>query len=311
MICLSRVALYVCYLLWLVHDTRATNDRALQEDVSCIKGFLVYNATSNTTTALKRSTVSPTFGPGRILLDTYPQRRINILVDLTPSCVATTNCVRLTLGDFQSTDQTSAPYALYGDEDGTPLAVRPVKTSFQDLKAWTFTSADCSGNYSATKSVSVQLVPKTDKVYELRFLNATFNGVTAARATQRDVDALVNYTCDFVAKSVYNGILAKSTVGMDKYLCWQPEKTKKVTYTPPFTITYRFIARISVRPETSIYSNPDLFSVKYFNDFIRGRFTGTTFWITDGTQLNMTGWVTDLLPATNAFKNFANISIVG
>jgi hypothetical protein len=148
---------------------------------------------------------------GRIVLDDYPQKKINIKtnVDSSPNCVlpqcVKTSCIPLwsRFAPYSAiSTATVPPYAMYPDLN------KPKKQYIGGLylKGEAFHTSDCTGTTYSNMTQDVQTVFEASSTIVLRPVIVVYNGTTSP-ASVADSTAIASATCNFLRDGLGNGYL--------------------------------------------------------------------------------------------------------
>jgi hypothetical protein len=288
-------------------------DRDLQSDSTCgITGFSVYNSRSKTTTPLDTVQYVSDFPEAKIMLDTYPQGKINIFANTdTTGCPKNTGigCVLMKWGNFAKSTERWAPYTLYKNEPKTDMIstwkIPDNVKGFQSLEAWAYNSSSCSGRELNYVRVDVQAVPKTTQVIKLPPIVATYNGVTKLPRT-RDRIALESETCKFLEESFGFGFTYKGSLFVTGFRCWSSSSN---TATLPPSTTYRIEIKFTIDGEVSMYLNPDMPTQAEVLSYAGGLFRDEIGVGPGSEDFVMSKSVKAVLNLTNPYLNYTKITI--
>jgi hypothetical protein len=148
---------------------------------------------------------------GRIILDDYPQKKINIKtnVDSSPNCVLP-QCVKTSFipqwprfAPYSAiSTATVPPYAMYPDLN------KPEKqyNGYLSLKGEAFHTSDCTGTPYSNMTQDVQTVLEASSTTAWRPVIVTYNGTTSP-ASVADSTAIASATCNFLRDALGNGFI--------------------------------------------------------------------------------------------------------
>jgi hypothetical protein len=259
--------------------------RKLDENVeSCgIIGFSIFNSASNSTIPIgENDPFDPDRFRARVLLDTFPSRRINIVANMAgQSCDIATpiRCVKMKLGNFWQRTDRVAPYSLYGNDiiNGGLSVRKPTQTGWQDLEAWTYTNGNCTHGESGYAKISLHLVPNTVQTILSGPLIAEHVGTTATTTPSVSINVyteVANIACDFIQDALGYGFLYKGSLELIDFNCMGTKvvltaaSPATTTSPPPLQIKYRIAATFQISTDLSWYLNQDMPTISELNGFI-------------------------------------------
>jgi hypothetical protein len=191
---------------------------------------------------------------GRILLDDYPQKKINIVTNLnTASNCQRPQCVKIT---FAPQWKRFSSLTIVSIEGEAPFTLHPNKPQKQyigllNLTGEAYQSRDCTGMPYSTLTQNVETVYDTSNNIQIKPMIATYVG-TNEPVTTDDTKAIGSATCNFIHDALKNGFFyarhfnytGTPTVFLKDFKCFY-ERIKS-TSTGPVQIEYKFIPSFQV-----------------------------------------------------------------
>jgi hypothetical protein len=310
----------------IVHGlrSRSSNDnkngrelRELQwfsEPICGVIGFSIYNSSSMKWNTLAMDGYMSDRPESRILLDTYPGGKINIqAVTDTSGCIGKPTiirCVKLTLGNYTTSTERTAPYTLYKNEPMTNkiTTTRPPKTGFQTLIARAYTSINCTGPELNNLQTDVHLVPETTKAVRAFPIIASYNGLTAIPKPGQTLP-LVNATCKYIKDALGFGFTYKGSLSLvyDEFRCWQSTANTTTSINP--TITYHIIPTFTISSQISPYLNQDMPTTDSVTNYIKGLFRDQIGLGPGAEDEMMSTSVKPTLALRNPYKTYTTITV--
>lgn len=222
-----------------------------------VTGFSVFDSASYSSKPIEPFTALGGFALGRVILDKYPDGKINIIANVGPPCDPSKpiKCVRVNLYDEQK--ERFPPYTAFPSVDDFDLAVvTPSQLGWHNISASTFTDTDCTEGESGSLEYSLHLVPTTQKTIRTGsppFI-AEYVGTRTSSSYDDDTKAVANVTCEVMRRYLSDGFIYKFSMSLLDFHCVPIPVTGLST---DLKIKYYMAATYEMNEEVNMYENPD------------------------------------------------------
>ena len=252
--------------------------RQLEECEDGVIGFSVYDQSTNKFTLLDENNPYTDDLTARIMLESFPMKKINIVANVGVPCAGTKpiQCVKLRLGTWERFDSKLPYYSLYGDSITTPGQLRVRKPNvfgWQTLEAWTYTNKNCTQGESGYNKIRLSLVKKQTQTIRGGPVVAIYEGTNTTKVSYSDYLETSQVACNYIQEGFSYGFVYKGSLSTTKFICYP---TKLNVTTPPVRIQYKVSVTFRISSELSYYINPDMPTSKEVTSFLKSLLVGQT-----------------------------------
>lgn len=199
------------------------------------------------------------------------------------------------------------PYTAFSSADDFDLTVvKPRKTGWHDISAWTYTDTNCTEGESGYLKYSLHLVPTTQKTVRTGsppFI-AEYVGTKTSSAYEADTMAAANATCNFMQSFLSGTFIYKHSKSLVQFYCVPIPVAGLSTN---LKIKYYMSATFQMNEELALYINSDFPTQKMMKDYLAKAFKGELAAFPRGPKL--LDYLKKELPSTNLYYSTTEVRL--